>query len=242
MNYEDSGNTNYSLKIRKINSVQNIGIEDWKIIRSPNEGASETVYNILFDCAINCWVRGVESYKPSRNHLCIALSSHIAISGCYFHEAMGYDGDGWGYGVELGASTTNCLIENNFFRKLRHALIAGSGSNCNVWVFNYSREQNGTDTYRDLDLHAKYPFGHLFEHNVVEEIGADDYHGDNGPYNAFVRNYVYSPDGYGGIHLENMEDWSTLGNIRTPDPLRAPYHTYDEPAIKDRFGYTDNYY
>lgn len=237
MNYEDSGNTNYSLKIRKINPVQNIGIEDLRIIRSPDWGASATVYNILFDCAINCWVRGVESYKPSRNHLCIALSSHIIISGCYFHEAMGYGGDGWGYGVELGASTTNCLIENNIFRKLRHALIAGSGSNCNVWAFNYSREQNGTDTSRYLDLHAKYPFGHLFEHNVVEMIGADDYHGDNGPYNTFVRNHSYD----GNIELKATKYWSSLGNIFDDSPLNAVWQQYNYPPICDIFGFFNNY-
>jgi len=65
MNYEDSPNTLYSLRIRKINPIKNIGIEDLKIIRSPNEKASVYVYNIFFEYAINCWVRGVESYKPS---------------------------------------------------------------------------------------------------------------------------------------------------------------------------------
>jgi hypothetical protein len=199
MNYYDSAESEYSLKIRKITPIHNIGIEDLRIERYPESGlptGDYYVYNIKISTAVNCWVRGVESYKPSRSHLSVVRSSHIEISGCYFHEAVDYCGGGWGYGVTIESSSTNCLIENNIFRYLRHALVAGAGSNCNVWSFNYSREQHysgsGVDdiTSRDLDLHAKYPFGHLFEHNVVEEIGADDAHGDNGPYNAFIRNQI----------------------------------------------------
>jgi len=158
---------------------------------------------------------------------------------------MDYCEGGYGYGVELGASTTNCLIENNIFRYLRHALVAGAGSNCNVWAFNYSREQHyttpGWPTYRDLDLHAKYPFGHLFEHNVIEMIGADNYHGDNGPYNAFVRNHSYD----GNISLDMvdkaMEDWSSLGNIYDDSPLNSVYQQYVDPPICDIFGFFNNY-
>lgn len=69
MNYVDSPNTLYSLRIKKIEPVMNIGIEDLKIIRDPNTAASAYAYNINFNFAINCWVRGVESYKPSRSHL-----------------------------------------------------------------------------------------------------------------------------------------------------------------------------
>jgi len=235
MNYVDSSDPNYSLKVREITPIQNIGIEDLTINRNPSEQATAYVYNINFEFAVNCWVKGVESYKASRNHFKIGISSHIEVSGCYFHEAMSYGDDGWGYGVETYASTTNCLIENNIFRKLRHAMVAGGGSNCNVWTFNYSREKENSQ--RDLDLHAKYPFGHLFEHNVIQVMASDDYHGDNGPYNAVVRNYAYDGD----ANFKTMEYWSTLGNIRTVDRLRALRHFYDEPAIMDRFGYYYGY-
>jgi tetratricopeptide (TPR) repeat protein len=248
MNYIDSQDTDYSLKVRKVTPVQNIGIEDLMIRRYPDQQTTDDPniypYNINFAFAVNCWAKGVESYKTSRNHLGIGFSSHIEVSGCYFHEAMYYGDGGWGYGVVTGASSTNCLIENNIFRKLRHAMVAGSGSNCNVWTFNYSREQEGscTGTSRDLDLHAKYPFGHLFEHNDVEKIEADDYHGDNGPYNAFVRNFVHHSSWCRGyVHIKNMSYWSTLGNIGDNDPLRAVEHEYDDPAIVDVFGFLADY-
>jgi outer membrane protein assembly factor BamD (BamD/ComL family) len=129
------------------------------------------------------------------------------------------------------------LIENNIFRKLRHALVAGGGSNCNVWTFNYSCEQHSTGilpTYRDLDLHAKYPFGHLFEQNVIEMIGSDDHHGDNGPYNAFFRNHLTRGDGE--AEILSMEDWSALGNVGYLNPFNAAFFVFEEPPIKDLFG------
>ncbi|MFZ5516704.1 MAG: tetratricopeptide repeat protein [Candidatus Zhuqueibacterota bacterium] len=57
---------------------------------------------------------------------------------------MDYCIGGRGYGFEPSSSSTNCRVENDIFRKLRHAFIAAAGSNCNVWTFNYSRKQHST--------------------------------------------------------------------------------------------------
>ncbi|MDZ7304878.1 MAG: glycosyl hydrolase family 28-related protein [candidate division KSB1 bacterium] len=243
MNYIDSSDPNYSLKVREVIPVQNIGIENLTIKRNPDEQATAYVSNINFDFAVNCWVKGVELYKASRNHFSISHSSHIEVSGCYFHEAMYYGDGGWGYGVVTCASSTNCLIENNIFRKLRHAMVAGGGSNCNVWTFNYSREQYSTwngipYSDRDLDLHAKYPFGHLFEHNIVEQIESDDYHGNNGPYNTFVRNMATKRITY----FKTMQQWSTLGNMRFMEGLLYPLqHNWDYGPAQNIYGFLNNY-
>ena len=239
--YYDLDGEDRPLIIRKLSPAQNIGIENLKIIRDPVESAwgSARPYQIIFNGAINCWVRGVEIYKPSCNHLALVRSTHCEVSGCYFHEAGGYGGGGWGYGVVMDASTTNCLVENNIFRSLRHSLVAGGGSNCNVWTFNYSREQCGTDTDRDLDLHAKWPCGHLFEYNIVEEIGADNHHGANGFYNTFLRNYCYDK---ATIRLKEMENWSFLGNISNMYSAKKALCYYaDHGPIVDLFGYKDSY-
>jgi len=125
-------------------------------------------------------------------------------------------------------------------------MIAAGGSNCNVWTFNYSRERNGTDTGRDLDLHGKYPFANLFEQNIVQAIGACDDFGENGMYNAFVRNYVQDVDAWAGyypMHIKNMRAWSILGNICTTDPvLDAAYHWYTHAPIIDIFAVFDGSY
>ena len=208
--------TTYGLRIQKIQPVTNIGLENLKIYRVDSSKSSENQYgsgnNFLLIYAVNCWVRGVESELTSRHHIHISHSSHIEISGCYLHRARYYGGNSYGYGTVLGESSTNCLMENNVFRRLRHAMGIGTGANGNVFAFNYSREQYSTKygiSYSDSDicLHGRYPFANLFEHNSVEYIEADDEHGRNGLYNAFVRNQVREDN----IELTNAPETSVLG-------------------------------
>jgi hypothetical protein len=172
----------------------NIGIENLKIYRNES-GSSSSGSNIFFKHAVNCWIKGVESSFTSRHHIDAQRSSHIYISGCYLHHANSYGGGGRGYGVVLNISTTNCLVENNIFKTLRHAMLVQAGANCNVFTYNYSTDQYWTGESGqgpDLCLHGNYPFANLFEHNIVEHIEADNSHGNNGPYNAFVRNINYT--------------------------------------------------
>ena len=222
---KDEASKNYSvslnLMVQKFQPVTNIGIENLKIYRIDSPKSTENAYgsgiNIKFTYAVNCWVRGVESELTTRHHILISKSSHIEISGCYLHVARFYGGNSYGYGTVLGESTTNCLIENNVFRRVRHAMGIGTGANANVYTFNYSREQHSTYyvkylgdiVYADSDicLHGRYPYANLYEHNIVEFIEADNEHGANGPYNAFFRNRVYEDN----IDLDNAPNSAVLG-------------------------------
>lgn len=228
--------TKYGLQMQKIQPVTNIGIENLKIYRVDSSRSSDNRYgngsNFLFIYALNCWVRGVESELTSRHHIHISHSAHLEISGCYLHGARYYGGNSYGYGTVLGESTTNCLIENNLFRRLRHAMGIGTGANSNVYTFNYSREQYSTYKigpweipYSDSDicLHGRYPFANLFEHNMNEYIEADDVHGNNGPYNAFIRNKVNEDN----IELHNSPHSAVLGcEIKSSPPIRAHGNTF----------------
>jgi len=208
--YYNDGN---DLRVWKIVPIKNVGIEKLKIYRS-NSGDNDKGSNIWFEYAVNCWVKGVESQKTSRHHIDIWYSSHIYVSGCYFHEANSYGEGGRGYGVVLNFSTTNSLIENNIFKKLRHAMLVQAGANSNVYAYNYSREPYGVNNYgipytpHDLALHGNYPYANLFEQNYIEQIEADDSHDQNGPYNAFVRNFVNAA----AIVLRNAPLTSLVGN------------------------------
>jgi len=245
--YEDEPNES-DLIIHSFSPVRNIGIENLTIERIEGEPhAGKGDYNVAITRAVNCWLRGVESNFAARNHLTISTSTHVEVSGCYFHEAADYGGSGNGYGVQLYGSATNCLIENNIFRKLRHALVAGGGSNCNVWSFNYSREQYSTYLVlgiptpyddRDLDLHAKYPFGHLFEQNIIEQMESDDFHGENGPYNTFVRNMATERMAF----FDAMKQWSSLGNLKKDNGLAYPLqHDWEFAPAVDIYGFITNY-
>ena len=179
-------------QIRLINPVQNTGVECMKITRldsTPNNYG----YNINFSYAENCWVTGVESNKSQGSHILLNTSSHVTVSGCYFHDAFTYDGVGTaGYGVTLIQHTSDCKIENSVFRHLRHSMVAKQGANGNVFGYNYSFDPNRTefpsDGGGDLLLHGHYAFANLFEGNICQNIIIDQSWGPSGPCNTFFRN------------------------------------------------------
>ncbi len=246
----------HDLFLYKIEPVKNVGIENLSIERLPDGDGWGKGRTILFKHAVNCWVRGVDSYMTFRGHVDINASSHIEISGCYLHNAYsscsevscGGGQDGFGYGITVVGTSTNCLIENNILRKNRHALLAAGGANCNVFTYNYSRE----NTLQwdapiigcidrpggDMILHSQYSYANLFEQNRGINILADDVHGKNGPYNAFVRNITTDDH----ANLKVMQQWSSLGNLEETgndfDPLR---HNYDNAPTLDVFGFLSNY-
>ena len=137
-----------------------------------------------------------------RFHIIASHSAHLEISGCYIHDAKNIGDGGYGYGVALQRATCFSLVENNSFRRLRHAMLVQGGANSNVFSYNYSSENIGKFTYAgiewdfeppDLCLHGRYPFANLFEHNIVNDITADNSHKNgsinNGPFNTFMRCY-----------------------------------------------------
>ncbi len=248
--------TSYDLTLYKINPIENVGIENLSIERLPdgnNEGNGSTIF---FEYAANCWVRGVETKDAFGRHITILSSSHIEISGCYIHEAYSYCSgdqcggkDGRGYGIVVAKASTNCLIENNILRKTRHALLINNGANCNVFTYNYARENNeewrspvgcttvGADKW-DLVLHGKYSYANLFEQNWVTSIVADDEHANNGPYNAFIRNMLQDENGI--MHkmiLINAPNTSVLGCELRLDETYTPIVTAGNTSLSiDLYG------
>ncbi|MBI9037373.1 MAG: hypothetical protein JEY97_04500 [Bacteroidales bacterium] len=187
-------------EIRKINPRSNVGIECLKIVREDNPGEGNG-YNIYLGYSNNCWVSGVESDVSAGSHIYITTSMGIEISGCFIHDAFLYDGVGThGYGVTLNHHCGDCLIENNIFKHLRHAMMVKTGANGNVFSYNYSiepiRSEPINDFSGDISLHGHYPFSNLFEGNIVQNLIIDHYWGPAGPFNTFFRNRI---DWYGII-------------------------------------------
>jgi len=179
-------------EVRVINCVENSGLECVKIIRTDSTAASVN-FAIYTYFAYNCRIRGVESFKSIGAHFLAEISSHIEVSGCYFHEAYGYTGSNTrGYGAVVGVHATLCKIENNIFRKLRHSMMVKQGANGNVFAYNYSIEPNRSEfpaNYgADICVHGHYPFANLFEGNICQNIIIDQAWGPNGPNNAYFRN------------------------------------------------------
>ncbi len=183
---------NLSPEIRKINPIENVIIQYLKIERldEPESGAG---YNINISKAYNCLVRGIESYKSVGSHIMISGSKNCEVNGSYIHDAFTFDGSGTrGYGVTLNDHCSDCKVENNILRRLRHAIVAKHGANGNVISYNYALETKRSepipDFAGDIQLHGHYAYANLIESNIVNNIWIDDYWGPSGPRNIFLRN------------------------------------------------------
>jgi hypothetical protein len=226
MALDDKLRLNYSTltpRAAKMHALVNVGFENFKVSNQSPAGSLNFSTNFNFNCAADCWILGVESQGSGFAHVNIGSSANIEIRGCYFHEAQDYGEGGHGYGINIGGHSSSCLIENNIFKKLRHAMIVSSGANGNVFGFNYSREVYSS-WEPDMCFHGHYPFANLFEGNYGDFLQADLVWGVNGPYNAIFRNaLVRMPTimcGYeteeGGIKIDHQsgfhQHFYALGN------------------------------
>lgn len=186
--YTDSLNP----RLQRMEPVKNVAVSCLKILRvdKPTEGGG---YNIFMDYAVNSRIAGIESDTSSGSHVYISRSAQIKVEGSYFHHAFAYDGvSTHGYGVTLAHHSSGCLVVNNIFVHLRHAMMVKTGANGNVFAYNYSRDpfrsESLSDLSGDISLHGHYPFANLFEGNIVQNIIIDHYWGPSGPLNTFFRN------------------------------------------------------
>ena len=228
----------------KFTPIEEIGIESLKI--STDNENNRVGFNINLTHAANCWVKNIESVYAASAHLNIGNSTSITVINSTFHHAKDYGNPavpeekliaGTGYGVNI-ARSSNCLIENNVFYHLRHAMIIALGSDRNVFGYNYSYDQFSFPfkNLSDLNLHGHYPFDNLFEGNVVERIHADQWWGSNGPNNTFIRNIVKD----GTIKLEKTNRANVLGNEAKLVLIdsKSQYETYSENESQENWSKT----
>ncbi len=237
----------------------NVGIEDIFIHRGdffipepiPMPLSHTESSNIHFRNSENCWVSGVRIYNTPRWHIHIdGSSSHISIIGNYFEDGFSHQG-GQSYGVAFwGDQSNSCLIENNIFRHLRHAMLVQKGVFNNVFGYNYAREKHGMWGFVDISSamgdialhghHSGYNNGssyNLYEGNIVDLIRVDDIWDENGPYNTFFRNnelqtgFIIDP-----IEGTTQTEQNIIGNLYTIiDPI------YDLIMITQCFYNYNNY-
>jgi len=196
---EDGLSINYdisSLKISRINLVQNIAIQNMHLIKDGREPENDSsAYKICIESTANILISGIESSNTAYHHIGILKSTKVEIRGSYFHHSNYYFSDKRGrtdgYGIYIGYGSTDCLIEDNIFLNLRHSVALSISPNRNVIGYNYSGEplacQSGNCQY-EFVIHGYYPEANLFEGNVCGSFDIDTYWGLNGPYNTIFRN------------------------------------------------------
>lgn len=205
-------------KLKKINVIKNVGLENFKVTRSVAANEAWTS-NLGFDYVDNGYVKDVESAYSERAHIDVYYSTTIAIDRLYAHHSFDYGGGGQSYGVMASASTlvraTDCKFNN-----LRHSAVLQNGANhC---VISYNTTTNKVDEYHgasenDYVCHGSFAHNNLIEGNLTEsKIAVDNVHGANGPYNTLFRN---SCTRVGSMSGSGNDYTNVIGNLCTDSSL-----------------------
>lgn len=208
-----------------IEPVKNCGILNLSIERL--DATSAQTDNIQFKYTENALVYGVKSTKCNYAHINNVYAYESFVYGSYFNDAHDFGEGGKGYGVALAFTSSQCVIENNVFDRLRHSILFQAGSNGNVIGYNYSKNPVWTsavfptDFSGDIVMHGNYPFSNLVEGNIIQNLVIDNSHGINGPNNVFLRNRVQNagifmnqyPASNGQMFLGN--EITGMGTVKT---------------------------
>lgn len=173
----------FNPRLLPLEMIEHAGVEDLHLRRSDDSGC----YVIHMFAAAECWVSRCHSEWCKRAHVFIDRSRGVVVRDSVMHHAYGYGGGLEGYGVVTGRWATDCLVENNVFDHLRHAMMTKEGANGNVFGYNAS--------YRcvhhcDISQHGHYSYMNLFEGNVTQCLVYADYWGPTGPFSTSFRNRV----------------------------------------------------
>ena len=178
--------------VKIISPVVEAGLENMTLVTLHPAGAQTSVE---VRGALNCWIANCEITRSRHSLICVAESKNISVTGCFLHDGWRFDGEHglWGYGLRLTDGTSDCLVSDNVFSKLRHAMVVQRGANGNVFSMNYSINHNPQENRAgsaDFSAHGGVPYMNLVESNVLQYIQSSDNFGCAGPLQTFFRNRV----------------------------------------------------
>ncbi len=198
-------------QLKKIIPIQSGGLEDLTLETSPREDGFPSV---VFQNAFNCWVQNCELSHSRHSHVEIIRSSNITIANSYLHHGWGYGTSIdskvklknpnqipilYGYGIILSEGSSDCLIQNNVFNNLRHAMVTKMGANHNIFGYNYSinhnPQQQDVPSADGCDHGGGY--SNLFEGNEMCFLHSADYWHPAGPLQTAFRN-KFTHEGFFG--------------------------------------------
>jgi len=241
-------------RIRPIKMVTGVGVEDLFL-----ERLSENSYgsNIEFINAAYCWVKRIRSERTITAHVFCSRTYRSEIRDSYFFDSFSHNSGGKGYGIRMEARSTDNLVENNIFKRLRHSMVLQMGATGNVFGYNYSRdpfyEEGNNWLMPDITPHGHYPYMNLFEGNVVQRILIDNVHGTNGPTTLFrnrvekdVSHYLSNTAKFPFIEVgENNPNQNIIGNemgidgTYANDPLELDPSIESSTIVHGNYNYID---
>jgi len=163
-----------------------IGVENLSSNLTAVTGASTAV---LMNC-YGCWVKGIRSIMPARNHIWLYSCAHCVVRDSYFYQNSSHLSVS--YGIELAPSSSDNLIENNIFQQVTDSTPNNNGGGAgSVAAYNFAINDvygaNGWMQPSDYQHGAGYAFW-LREGNISIGFIADNVHGTH-HFTTLFRNY-----------------------------------------------------
>jgi len=181
-------------------NIKNSGVEDLSV----DATGSTTFSNIYIFNGLNCWVRGVRSMNPNRNHVWLLITAQSVVRDSYFYGTK--NAASQSYGVEWYPGCDN-LVENNIFQHVTAPLVQGAFMTGDVVAFNYA-----IDDYYSVSAGWMMPMftNHnggdgmiLLEGNDGLGIQSDNIHGTHHFVTLFRNNF------YGDVYNNPSKDSNT---------------------------------
>jgi hypothetical protein len=192
------------------NPVTMAGVENLGISASGLGASSHPC--IAFVGAAYCWVKDVQDILPGQD----SNYAHVWLQDCFACEVRdswfqgppattestsGPNQSGADYGAFCTDAASDCLIENNVFKYVRHSCITEYASSGNVYGYNYSTGNYDASDFefctQDLATHGYQPWMFLYEGNTAQCLALDDQHGGDTYITAF-RNWLLAWGTCGG--------------------------------------------
>ncbi len=213
-----------------LNLIQNAGIEDMSLDYTGSGTSVES--GAYFNNAANCWVKGIRSIKPNRNHVWLWESAHITVQHSYFFGTQ--NAASQSYGVESFISSDN-LVVNNIFEQVTAPIMMGPAMG-SVFAYNFSIN----DTYTVAAwLQQAVAIGHdagamynLFEGNNGSGYWGDVFHGTSGLNTVFRNRAVGWETGKTAVTVPvQLESYNRFDNIIGNVLGQFGYHTTYQTSL-----------
>ena len=161
--------------------IENLSLDN---TNSPNSG-------IVLNNTNNCWIRGIRSLSPNRNHVWLYQTARATIRDSYFYGTQ--NGASQSYGIEAYISSDN-LIENNVFQRIVSPIMLNGSASGSVIGYNYSINDyypTSANWFMSSDwLHAAGIDSVLFEGNNGAGLTADNIHGTHNFITVFRNRFT----------------------------------------------------
>ena len=164
------------------------GIENLSMDHTNSSGASS---GVTFNNAYECWLAGVRSIDPNRNHVWKQWSARIVVRDSYFFNTQNHASQS--YGVE-DYTDSDGLTENNIFQQVTTPIQVNGSASGNVYGYNFTIDNvyNTSPGWMiaGCSLHAAGVDNVLFEGNEMNACIWDNIHGNHNFTTTFRNQFI----------------------------------------------------